>query len=173
VRAIDTVEDRSRFTQLLSRLSLRRPKNRIAVSRAEIPAAAEEVGYPVLIRHSYVLGGRSIMIAYGPEELERFLTGTVEVSIERPVLIDEFLEDAFEYDVDALCDGHNVYIGGIMQHIEAAGIHSGDSACVFPPDKSDPGRETQMRDAYRRLHGRSVWWDSSTYSSRSAITFCT
>lgn len=147
VGAIDTVEDRSLFTQLLSRLSLRQPKNRIAVSRAEIPAAAEEVGYPVLIRPSYVLGGRSMMIAYGPEELERFLSGTVEVSIERPVLIDEFLEDAFEYDVDALCDGKNVYIGGIMQHIEAAGIHSGDSACVFPPYKSDPGRETQMCDA--------------------------
>lgn len=144
IEAINTVEDRSRFSAIIEELGLRQPKNRIAENRDDVLDSALEIGYPVLVRPSYVLGGRSMMIAYGPETIERFIDEAVEITSSRPVLVDEFLEDAFEYDLDAVSDGKNVYIGGIMQHIEAAGIHSGDSACVFPPYKSDHIREREM-----------------------------
>ena len=112
---------------------------------------AREIGFPVLLRPSFVLGGRSMVIAYEPKELEDFLAGDIVVSAERPLLVDEFLEDAFEYDIDAVADGENLYILGILQHIEAAGIHSGDSAAVFPPYKSTPEILDAMRDAARKI----------------------
>jgi carbamoyl-phosphate synthase large subunit len=137
-------EDREKFAALVRRLGLRQPENRIAGTPQEVMVAAGEIGFPVLLRPSFVLGGRSMTIAYNETELQAFLDRAPMVSPDRPVLVDQFLEDAFEYDVDAVADGHHVYIGGIMQHIEAAGIHSGDSACVFPPFKSDRVLETEM-----------------------------
>ncbi len=145
--SIDRAEDRREFAAMIEKLGLRQPSNDAASSVAEIAAAAERIGYPVLLRPSYVLGGRSMAIAFSPEQLARFADDIPLVSVERPVLVDSFLEDAFEYDVDAVCDGENVYVGGIMQHIEAAGVHSGDSACVFPPFKSDPEVEQEIVDA--------------------------
>ncbi|AEJ61685.1 carbamoyl-phosphate synthase, large subunit [Spirochaeta thermophila DSM 6578] len=147
VRGIKEAEDRGFFADLVRRVGLNQPANRAARTLEEVRAFAEEIGYPVLLRPSFVLGGKSMFIAFSPDELEEFLRRGVEISPERPVLVDQFLEDAFEYDVDAVSDGENVYIGGIMQHIEAAGIHSGDSACVFPPYKSNPEVLTQMKDA--------------------------
>ena len=144
---IHAAEDRGRFAALMHQLGLRQPPNRMAGDRASIRAAAEEIGFPVLLRPSYVLGGRSMMIVYSGEELERYLDSGITFSASRPVLVDKFLEDAFEYDIDALSDGRNVYVAGIMQHIEAAGIHSGDSACVFPPFKAQPEQERAMIDA--------------------------
>jgi carbamoyl-phosphate synthase large subunit len=131
--AIDTAEDRRRFDRIARELGLQQPPNGTATSFAEALTIAERIGYPVLVRPSYVLGGRAMQIVYDPESLENYFATAVRVSEERPVLVDRFLEDAFECDVDAISDGHRVVIGGIMQHIEDAGIHSGDSACVLPP----------------------------------------
>ena len=147
VESIEDAEDRKKFAELITRLELRQPENRIAGTPEEVRQAALEVGYPVLLRPSFVLGGRSMRIVYNLEELNAFLREAPVLSPERPILVDQFLEDAFEYDVDAICDGRRVYIGGIMQHIEAAGVHSGDSACVFPPFKSDRTLETEMVNA--------------------------
>ncbi|MFW5693743.1 MAG: carbamoyl-phosphate synthase large subunit [Alkalispirochaeta sp.] len=144
VASIQDAEDREKFSRLIRRLGLRQPENRMAGNADSVRSAAEEIGYPVLLRPSFVLGGRSMVIAYTPAELDAFLSEAPVLSPERPILVDQFLEDAFEYDVDAVADGTNVYVGGIMQHIEAAGIHSGDSACVFPPFKSDRSLETEM-----------------------------
>ncbi|THB64854.1 MAG: carbamoyl-phosphate synthase large subunit [Spirochaetaceae bacterium] len=145
VDAIQGVEDRGLFSSLVNRLGLAQPINRMAGTIEEVYRYAEDIGYPVLLRPSFVLGGRSMVIAYSREELEGFLAQGVEIHPDRPVLVDQFLEDAFEYDIDAVCDGKNVYIGGIMQHIEAAGVHSGDSACVFPPYKSSADILEKMR----------------------------
>jgi carbamoyl-phosphate synthase large subunit len=131
--AIDTAEDRRRFEQIARDLGLNQPPNGTATNVEEALAAAERIGYPVLVRPSYVLGGRAMQIVYDPHSLEEYFATAARVSEERPVLIDRFLEDAFECDVDAIADGDRVVIGGIMQHIEDAGIHSGDSACVLPP----------------------------------------
>ena len=147
VESINKAEDRGLFATLLKKLNLRQPENRTAFSFDQIVNCADEIGYPVLLRPSFVLGGRSMFIAYTKEELEFFINQGIEISKERPVLVDKFLEDAFEYDIDALCDGKNVYIAGIMQHIEAAGIHSGDSACVFPAYKSTPEIIQEMTEA--------------------------
>jgi carbamoyl-phosphate synthase large subunit len=144
---IRDAEDRGRFAALLLRLGLRQPRNRMAGSREDVAVAAEEIGYPVLLRPSYVLGGKNMFIAYKRDELEEFLDRGIPLSPESPVLVDQFLEDAFEYDLDALCDGVNVYIAGIGEHIEAAGIHSGDSACVFPVYKSTPEILREMKNA--------------------------
>ncbi|SIQ22721.1 carbamoyl-phosphate synthase large subunit [Alkalispirochaeta americana] len=144
LEGIDTAEDRARFADLLNRLGLQQPRNSMAGTPQEVCREAARIGYPVLLRPSFVLGGRSMMIAYTEEELKRYLEGPVEFSPERPILVDQFLEDAFEYDLDAVSDGENVYVGGIMQHIEAAGVHSGDSACVFPPYHSDAVVEEAM-----------------------------
>lgn len=151
VKSIMDAEDRGLFSEAMSRIGVKQPRNKSAYSRNEVGAVADEIGYPVLLRPSYVLGGRSMMIAFNREELGEFLRNSVEVSRKRPVLVDQFLEDAFEYDIDALSDGENVYIAGIMQHIEAAGIHSGDSACVFPPYKSEPKIIEQMKEATARI----------------------
>jgi carbamoyl-phosphate synthase large subunit len=151
VGSILDAEDRGLFAALLRKLDLKQPENRMAGTQAEVVKYAEEIGYPVLLRPSFVLGGRSMFIAFDRDELGEFLKKGIEISPERPVLVDRFLEDAFEYDLDALSDGENVYIAGIMQHIEAAGIHSGDSACVFPPFKSEPAVLEEMVDATARI----------------------
>ncbi|MES1927850.1 carbamoyl-phosphate synthase large subunit [Salinisphaera dokdonensis CL-ES53] len=131
--SIDLAEDRDRFLNLVNKLDLKQPANRSARSEAEAMRLAEEVGFPMVVRPSYVLGGRAMEIVYEPEDLQRYMTAAVKVSPDSPVLLDRFLEDAIELDVDAICDGSAVFIGGIMEHIEQAGVHSGDSACSLPP----------------------------------------
>jgi carbamoyl-phosphate synthase large subunit len=131
--ALDVAEDRRRFEVLARGLGIAQPPNGTATSLEEARAVADRVGYPVLVRPSYVLGGRAMEIVYDAGQLDEYFTRAVRVSEDRPVLIDRFLEDAFEADVDAICDGDRVVIGGVMQHIEDAGVHSGDSACVLPP----------------------------------------
>ena len=131
--AIDLAEDRERFQQLLARLGLKQPPNGVARSHREARAVAERIGYPVLLRPSYVLGGRAMEIVRDNAGLERYITEAVKVSGTSPVLIDRYLQDAIEVDVDCLSDGRHTFIAGIMEHIEEAGIHSGDSACALPP----------------------------------------
>ena len=131
--AIDLAEDRERFQELLRRLGLKQPANGIARSAVQALQVAEEIGYPVLIRPSYVLGGRAMEIVYDGEQLERYIHSAVRVSGRNPVLIDSYLRRATEIDVDVVADGQQVYIAGVMEHIEEAGIHSGDSACALPP----------------------------------------
>jgi carbamoyl-phosphate synthase large subunit len=131
--SIDRAEDRERFKELIQKLGLIQPQNGTATSFEEARAVAREIGYPVVVRPSYVLGGRAMEIVYDEETLERYMREAVKASPEHPILIDKFLEEAIEVDVDAISDGENVVIGGIMEHIEEAGIHSGDSACVLPP----------------------------------------
>ena len=137
VDSIDMAEDRERFSEMLRKLGIPQPENGIAHSLEEAKEIAKRIGYPVLVRPSYVLGGRAMEIVYDEETLERYIREALEVSPEKPILIDEFLEDAIEVEVDALCDGEEVVIGGIMEHIEEAGVHSGDSACVLPPISLD------------------------------------
>ncbi len=132
--AIDRAEDRERFQALLQKLHLRQPANGTAMSQSEAVQVAEKIGYPVVVRPSYVLGGRAMMVVYDDEQMEEYFTETLRRKRpEHPILIDKFLENATEVDVDALCDGENTFVAGIMEHIEEAGIHSGDSACVLPP----------------------------------------
>ncbi len=130
--SIDLAEDRKRFGELLRKLEIPQPQNGAAVTIDEARAVARQIGYPILVRPSYVLGGRAMVIAYDESSLENYMNAAVQVSRERPILIDKFLEDAYEVDVDALCDDEQVVIGGIMEHIEEAGVHSGDSSCVLP-----------------------------------------
>ncbi len=143
--AIDIAEDRRRFDAIARELGIRQPENGTATSLAEAVAAAERIGYPVLVRPSYVLGGRAMEIVYDERSLKQYFERAARVSEDKPVLIDSFLEDAFEADVDAISDGSRVVIGGIMQHIEDAGIHSGDSACVLPPYLIDEEHMDIMR----------------------------
>jgi len=131
--SIDMAEDRERFAALLSKLGLLQPENGNARSFTEAKKIAVSIGYPVLIRPSYVLGGRAMKVVFDEGELEEYMTHAVDVSPGHPVLIDKFLEGAIEIDVDAVCDGEEVFIGGVMEHIEEAGVHSGDSACSLPP----------------------------------------
>ncbi len=131
--SIDIAEDRDRFSKLVKELGIPQPEHGIAYNIEEAKEIARKIGYPVLVRPSYVLGGRAMEIVYDEETLERYVTEAVEVSPEKPILIDKFLEDAIEVEVDALCDGEEVVIGGIMEHVEEAGVHSGDSACILPP----------------------------------------
>lgn len=133
VDAIDRAEDRDRFDEVCRKIGARTPDNGLATSEEEAVSVAGRIGFPVLVRPSYVLGGRGMRIVYDETSLRTFFEDAIHASSDRPVLIDSFLEDAFEADVDALCDGTHVVIGGIMQHIEDAGVHSGDSACVLPP----------------------------------------
>jgi len=131
--AIDLAEDRERFAALVNKLGLKQPSNGLARSRDEAIAAAQRIGYPVLMRPSYVLGGRAMEIVDGPQQLEDYIQTAVQVSGDSPVLIDQYLRDAIEVDVDAICDGDDVVVAGVLQHIEEAGVHSGDSACSIPP----------------------------------------
>lgn len=131
--SIDAAEDRERFQKVLNDLNLKQPPNRIAHTEEEAIARAEEIGYPLVVRPSYVLGGRAMQIVHSQEELNTYMREAVEVSEDSPVLLDFFLNNAIEMDVDCICDGKEVVIGGMMQHIEQAGIHSGDSACSLPP----------------------------------------
>jgi carbamoyl-phosphate synthase large subunit len=151
LKAILDTEDRELFAALADRLGLTYPPNRTATSREQAIEYAGAIGFPVLVRPSFVIGGRSMFIAYSTEELEALLARAPKVTTARPVIIDRFLEDAFEYDVDALCDGSTVYIAGVMEHIEAAGIHSGDSACVFPAFKTDPAILAELQEQTRRV----------------------
>ena len=131
--AIDVAENRERFAELLEEMGIPQPANGIAYNIDQATEVARKLGYPVLVRPSYVLGGRAMDIIYDDEALEDYITEALEVSPEKPILIDKFIEDALEVEVDALCDGEEVIIGGIMEHIEEAGVHSGDSACTLPP----------------------------------------
>jgi carbamoyl-phosphate synthase large subunit len=151
VEAIDRAEDRERFEALARELGVTQPPNGLAVTADEAATIAARVGYPVLLRPSYVLGGRGMEIVYDEEGLRDYFQRAVAVSHDRPVLIDRFLEDAFEADVDALCDGKTVVIGGVMQHIEEAGIHSGDSACVLPPYLLGDAQLDKMREHTRKF----------------------
>ena len=149
--SIDLAEDRKRFGKLIEELKIPQPEGAMATSVEEARAGANRVGYPVLVRPSYVLGGRAMVIAYDDAAVVQYMTTAIEYSQERPVLIDHFLEDAIECDVDALCDGDDVVIAGIMQHIEEAGIHSGDSSCVLPSvDLSEDVLRT-IREYTRKL----------------------
>ena len=137
--SIDSAEDREQFEAILRRLEIRQPRNGLARSEAEARAVAERVGYPVVVRPSYVLGGRAMEVVYGEEELNRYMAEAVNVEPDHPVLIDQYLENATEVDVDALCDATGrVVIGGLMEHIEPAGVHSGDSACALPAVSLEP-----------------------------------
>jgi carbamoyl-phosphate synthase large subunit len=147
--SIDRAEDRERFKELIQKLGLVQPQNGTATSFEEARAVAREIGYPVVVRPSYVLGGRAMEIVYDEETLERYMREAVMASPDRPILIDKFLEEAIEVDVDAISDGERVVIGGIMEHIEEAGIHSGDSACVLPPyTLSDDLMEVVKQNTY-------------------------
>ena len=148
---IDIAEDRKRFGELLKKLQIPFPKAGTASSVAEATVVANSIGYPVLVRPSYVLGGRAMEIVYKPESLQEYMKAAVNVSPDHPVLIDKFLEDAKEFDVDAVCDGVDVAIGGVLQHIEEAGIHSGDSACVLMPQVESVQVIEQLKDFTRKL----------------------
>ncbi|HES75933.1 MAG TPA: carbamoyl-phosphate synthase large subunit, partial [bacterium] len=144
--SIDLAEDRERFQKLITQLGLRQPPNRTARSAEEAVHLAAEIGYPLVVRPSYVLGGRAMEIVHGEDDLRRYMREAVKVSNDSPVLLDRFLDDAIELDVDAICDGQNVLIGGIMEHIEQAGVHSGDSACSLPPYSVSAKLQDQLRE---------------------------
>jgi carbamoyl-phosphate synthase large subunit len=143
--SIDIAEDRERFQKLLHELKLKQPPNRTARTEEAALQLAHEIGYPLVVRPSYVLGGRAMEIVHGDKDLERYMREAVRVSDKSPVLLDRFLDDAIEVDVDCISDGHEVMIGGIMEHVEAAGIHSGDSACSLPPYSLSPALQDEMR----------------------------
>jgi carbamoyl-phosphate synthase large subunit len=149
--AIDRAEDRERFQQMIARLGLLQPENATVRSHEEGVVAAREIGYPLVVRPSYVLGGRAMEIVYDEEELVRYMRNAVLVSNDSPVLLDHFLNAAIEVDIDAICDGETVVIGGIMQHIEQAGVHSGDSACSLPPYSLPGAVQDEMRDAVKKM----------------------
>jgi len=133
VEAMDLAEDRDRFNVLMDELGISQPEGGTATSKTEALDLAHDIGYPVLVRPSYVLGGRAMDVVYSDEELEEYIEEAVRVAPDKPILVDDFLADAVELDVDAVADGDDVLIGGIMEHVEAAGVHSGDSACMIPP----------------------------------------
>ena len=149
--AIDRAEDRDRFCDLLNKLELRQPDNGTAVSVEQAVAIAERIGYPVVVRPSYVLGGRAMEIVYDQDSLQRYMTEAVEASPDHPILIDKFLENAVEVDVDAVSDGETCVVAGVMEHIEEAGVHSGDSACVLPPHTLGQEMIQEILEATRAL----------------------
>ncbi|CAN1533395.1 carbamoyl phosphate synthase large subunit [Burkholderiaceae bacterium] len=143
--SIDVAEDRERFQKLLNKLNLRQPPNRTARTESEALNHAQEIGYPLVVRPSYVLGGRAMEIVHEQIDLERYMREAVKVSNDSPVLLDRFLNNAIEIDVDCLCDGQEVFIGGVMEHIEQAGVHSGDSACSLPPYSLSPEMTEEIK----------------------------
>ena len=143
---IDAAEDRERFQQLIHQLGLLQPPNRTARSEADALERAQEIGYPLVVRPSYVLGGRAMEIVHEQRDLERYMREAVKVSNDSPVLLDRFLNDAIEVDVDCICDGERTFIGGVMEHIEQAGVHSGDSACSLPPFSLAPATVQVLKD---------------------------
>ena len=143
--SIDVAEDRERFQKLLTKLNLRQPPNRTARTESEALAHAQEIGYPLVVRPSYVLGGRAMEVVHEQNDLERYMREAVKVSNDSPVLLDRFLNNAIEIDVDCLCDGQEVFIGGVMEHIEQAGVHSGDSACSLPPYSLSEEMTTEIK----------------------------
>ena len=149
--AIDRAEDRERFQQMINRLGLRQPPNATVRSLEEGILVARDIGYPLVVRPSYVLGGRAMEIVYTEDELKEYMRSAVRVSNDCPVLLDHFLNAAVEIDIDAVCDGRTAVIGGIMQHIEQAGVHSGDSACSLPPYTLPANVQDEMRDMVRRM----------------------
>jgi carbamoyl-phosphate synthase large subunit len=149
--SIDRAEDRERFQQMIEKLGLRQPPNRTARDPEEAVNLADAIGYPLVVRPSYVLGGRAMEIVYDETDLRRYMREAVSVSNDSPVLLDRFLDDAIEVDVDAICDGKDVLIGGIMEHIEQAGVHSGDSACSLPPYTLSQALQDQMRQQMRQM----------------------
>ena len=149
--AIDRAEDRERFQHMIHQLGLLQPPNRTARNPEDAARLAREIGYPLVVRPSYVLGGRAMEIVHQEEDLRRYMRDAVQVSNDSPVLLDRFLNDAVEVDVDALCDGQEVIIGGIMEHIEEAGVHSGDSACSLPPYSLSRAIQDRLRDQVRAM----------------------
>ncbi len=149
--AIDVAEDRERFADLVRRLGLRQPANATARTEEQALRMAREVGYPLVVRPSYVLGGRAMEVVYAEEDLKTYMTDAVRVSNDSPVLLDRFLDQAIEVDVDAVCDGKDVLIGGIMEHVEQAGVHSGDSSCSLPPNSLSFDIQQQLREQTRKL----------------------
>ncbi len=149
--SIDLAEDRERFQKMLNKLNLRQPPNRTARTEIDAVKLAAEIGYPLVVRPSYVLGGRAMEIVYNEDDLNRYMREAVSVSNESPVLLDRFLDDAVEVDVDAVSDGTDVVIGGIMEHIEQAGVHSGDSACSLPPYTLSKAVQDELRDQVRKM----------------------
>jgi carbamoyl-phosphate synthase large subunit len=149
--SIDLAEDRERFQKLVDQLGLKQPPNRTARTDEDAIRLAKEVGYPLVVRPSYVLGGRAMEIVYGEDELRDYVRQAVDVSNESPVLLDRFLDVAVEIDVDAICDGKQVIIGGIMEHIEQAGVHSGDSGCSLPPFSLNDDMQAELSKQVRQL----------------------
>jgi carbamoyl-phosphate synthase large subunit len=149
--SIDLAEDRERFQKMVEKLGLKQPPNRTATEAEQAVRLAEEVGYPLVVRPSYVLGGRAMEIVHDEDDLRRYMREAVSVSNDSPVLLDRFLNDAIEVDIDAICDGTDVVIGGIMEHIEEAGVHSGDSACSLPPYTLSAAIQDRMREQIRSL----------------------
>ncbi len=155
--SIDLAEDRERFQRLVDDLKLMQPANRTATNLEQAIELAQEIGFPLVVRPSYVLGGRAMEIVHDTEDLQRYMREAVSVSNDSPVLLDRFLDDAIEVDIDAICDGEHVMIGGIMEHIEQAGVHSGDSACSLPPYTLGQSIQDRLRDQVRALaHGLQV-----------------
>jgi carbamoyl-phosphate synthase large subunit len=149
--SIDLAEDRERFQQLVERLGLKQPPNRTARDHDEAIALAGDVGYPLIVRPSYVLGGRAMEIVHGEDELSAYMQAAIDVSNDSPVLLDRFLDLAIEVDVDIVCDGERVLVGGVMEHIEQAGVHSGDSGCSLPPFSLDKKVQKTLIDQVKRL----------------------
>ncbi|SEH12937.1 carbamoyl-phosphate synthase large subunit [Natronorubrum sediminis] len=146
VEAMDLAEDRDRFNALMDELGIAQPEGGAAYSETEAMELAHDIGYPVLVRPSYVLGGRAMEVVYDDEELETYIEEAVRVSPDKPILVDDFLADAIELDVDAVADGEDVLIGGVMEHVETAGVHSGDSACMIPPRSLDDETLARVRE---------------------------
>ena len=150
--SIDVAEDRERFQALVRKLGLKQPANATARNEEQAVQLAREVGFPLVVRPSYVLGGRAMEVVFNEEDLRAYMTNAVQVSNDSPVLLDRFLDVAIEVDVDAVCDGEDVLIGGIMEHIEQAGVHSGDSGCSLPPNSLSAARlQDELREQTRKL----------------------
>jgi carbamoyl-phosphate synthase large subunit len=148
---MDLAEDRDRFNRLMDDRGIAQPEGGTATSEAEALDLANDLGYPVLVRPSYVLGGRAMDVVYDDEELKEYIEEAVRVSPDKPILVDEFLDDAVELDVDAVADGEDVLIGGVMEHIESAGVHSGDSACMIPPESLDDETMARVREVTEEI----------------------